>query len=69
MKKEYDFSKGRKNPYYNTFFKDGKATIIIEYEDRDERIEHNTETGEKKLLEVIPKNVPITQAEENLAYN
>ncbi|MCL2014924.1 MAG: hypothetical protein FWG68_01595 [Defluviitaleaceae bacterium] len=69
MKKEQNPKKVVRNPYYDKLFKNGKAIITIEYEDRDERIEHNVITGEERLLEVIPKNVPIMQVEENLVYN
>ncbi|MCL1986569.1 MAG: hypothetical protein FWG64_01155 [Firmicutes bacterium] len=55
MGKERNSKKAVRNPYYGKFFKDGKCTIIIEYKDRDERIEYNSKTGEERLLEVIPK--------------
>ncbi|MCL1986567.1 MAG: hypothetical protein FWG64_01145 [Firmicutes bacterium] len=69
MEKEKNSNNGVRNPYYGKFFRDGKTVIKIEYKDRDERIEYNSKTGEKRLLEVIPKNVPVMQAEENLVYN
>ncbi|MCL2014926.1 MAG: hypothetical protein FWG68_01605 [Defluviitaleaceae bacterium] len=69
MKKEFDFSKAIRNPYYGKLIKDDKYVVRIEYKDRDEIREINIKTKEEKILEVFPKNVPITQPEENLAYN
>ncbi|MCL2014923.1 MAG: hypothetical protein FWG68_01590 [Defluviitaleaceae bacterium] len=69
MTKEQDSKKVIRNPYYGKFIKNNKYIVEIGYDDRIEVREINIKTKEEKILEVIPKNVPVTQVEENLAYN
>ena len=51
-----DFSKGVRNPYYGTFIKDGKFTVVIGHAGFDEVAEYEIDTGKKTVLQLIIKD-------------